>query len=212
MRLSVTAIQPAGPDARARRIVFAQGESRTTAAAVIRALGLEAGDEVAESEFIASLEALEPDCARERALRVVGYRERSTRELERRLVDDGYPAGIAREVVSRFVELGLVDDARFAGLWARSRALAGYGASRIVRELREKGVAPEMIEDAVSEVVGGDSEGQRARALIGDRPPQSAQDRERLIRKLVRRGFTFSVALGAVPQVERGADLDDKCC
>lgn len=212
MRLSVLAIETAGPDARARRIVLSQGEPRITAAAVVRALGLEAGDEVDAGELAASLDALEPDCARERALRILGYRERSVRELERRIVDDGYPAGVAREIVSRFVELALVDDARFAALWARTRAAAGYGASRIVRELRRKGVSPATIEEAIAEAFEDESEVERAKTLVGNRAPQSARDREKLIHKLIRRGFSMSAALGAVPRVEQGADLDDKCC
>lgn len=181
---------------------------RTTAAAVVRALGVTEGDEIDPKEFASLVDELEPDCARERALRVLGYRDRSTRELEKRLVDDGYPTGIARELTVRLTTLGLLDDERFAHSWARTRAAAGFGSARIGRELKDKGLPPATIDAALAAAFEEADEVERARAVLGNRTPASRSEREKLVQKLVRRGFSFGVALKAVPGVEEGGEPD----
>ena len=154
MTPTITSIEDAGPQRRARRLHFSDGaEPRTTSAAVVRALGLEQGVEFDER----SVTEAEAEQARERALRVLGYRERSTAELVAKLTDDGYPARLAHQIVDRFVELSLLDDTRFAELWARNRVAAGYGRRRIADELARKGVDADVARSALDEVLGDDS-------------------------------------------------------
>ena len=88
----------------------------------------------------------------------------------------------------------LVDDRRFASAWARSRAAAGYGRRRILRELAEKGIDDDTALAAVEEELSGD-EAARAREALRGRVPRDHKDRERLIRRLVSRGFEVRVAL-----------------
>ena len=134
-------IEHAGPDRRARRLVFSGQEgTRTTSTAAFKLLGLEEGDEIESADLETLLAEHEPACARERALRVLGYRERSVKELSKRLGDDGYPPAVVQALVERMSELGLVNDERFASAWARARIAAGFGPDRIARELAAKGV------------------------------------------------------------------------
>lgn len=51
------------------------------------------------------------------------------------------------------------------------------------------------------ETFAGESELERARGVLGGKLPESRKDRERLVNKLVRRGFSLSIALKAVPGV-----------
>lgn len=54
--------------------------------------------------------------------------------------------------INELVEAGLIDDARYARLKARSMRLSGKGARRIQMDLAKKGVEQSLIEDAIAEV------------------------------------------------------------
>ena len=123
------------------------------------------------------------------------------------LRDNGYPDATVGEVVSRFCEVELVDDRRFAFAWVRSRANAGYGRRRILRELAEKGIDDDTAQAAVDEELSGD-ELSRAREALRHRVPRDAKDRERLVRRLVARGFEVRVALDAVGPTPEPAEQD----
>lgn len=199
MRAVIERIEVAGPDRRARRLVFSDPDiaPRTTAAAVVRVLGLEAEVEEEYDQLEASLSEAEATCARERALRVLGYRERSVRELSQRLLNDGYPRDIVTAVVERMEDLVLVDDERFAAQWVRSRESARFGPNRIRRELREKGIDDAIIE-ALLPRVADEEVVDRARAALGSAPIETRQQRERALAKLLRKGFDRQTALRAL--------------
>ncbi len=202
----ITRIENAGPTLRARRIFFDQDPiPRTTSAAVVKRLGIVVDESVERSELERRISVEEEPLARERALQLLGYRERSAAELLSKLRDGGYPDSVARPIVERYCEVELVDDARFAAAWARSRVAAGYGSRRIARELAEKGVAPEIITTVLEESC--DPEGESALALrsLRGRTPRDAKDSQRLIRRLVARGFSMSSARGAVEDAARSA-------
>lgn len=200
MRLVIERIDVVGPDRRARRLVFTDtDDSRTTAAAVVRTLGLEPGDTV----DIAAIDEAERPLANDRALGYLSYRDRSAREVLDRLTGDGYPPELAQVTVSRLEDLALIDDERFAHTWARSRARAGFGSRRIAHELRERAVAEELAHAAVTEACGDPLTS--AREALHGKTASTHAERERLMRKLVQRGFDFAVAREAVapPQDSR---------
>jgi regulatory protein len=191
-------IESVGPDARARRLFFEDhSPSRVTSAAALKLLALEPGVAVEPSDLEDALALHEPRLARERALQLLRYRERSASELQQRLIDAGYPSVVVAAVVKRFCEVELVDDRRFASAWVRSRASAGYGRRRILHELAQKGVDEATSSLAIEEELPDDELG-RARKALGGRCPADAHDRERLVRRLVARGFELRVALDAV--------------
>lgn len=201
MHIRIEAIETAGPDRRARRLRFSGDvASRLTAASVVKALSLAEGDVIDDGDLHHSLDATELECARERALRVLGYRDRSQHELERRLLDDGYPERIVRLIIDRLTELGLLDEVRFAESWARARAASGVGPRRIAFELREKGVDPARTEAAIETAFAETRSVDRARALIRRRVPADRSERDRLVKRLVRRGYPLATALEALRQ------------
>lgn len=198
MSPTIEHIESAGPNRRARRLVFSDGsEPRLTSAAVVRDTGVAEGTTIAPQDLEAALAEAEARLARERLLRLLATRDRSRLELDRRLREDGYPDPIRSDLLDRFEQVGLVDDARFATGWARTRVLAGYGIRRITCELVEKGIDRELIARALDETTEGD-EVERARAVLRGRSPGSVKERDRLVRKLVSRGFDIRVALAAI--------------
>lgn len=205
----IARIETAGPERRARRIVFDDGaEPRITSAAVVKSLGLEVGVSVDPTTLEQALHGCEYDLAKERALQLLGYRERSSAELVLKLDNTGYPHDISVAVMRRFVEVELVDDTRFASVWVRSRRAAGYGARRIARELHEKGVDGQLVEAVLEQGGEGADQLQAARAALRGRVPRDRAEYNRLVRRLVSRGFELSVALEAVGR-PRAADANE---
>ena len=206
MGTTIQRIENAGPDVRARRLVFDDASTPcVTSAAVLKLLSLDVGSAVDTDQLRAALAEHEPRLARERALQLLGYRERSRAELRQRLLDNGYSRDVVDPVVERFCEVELVDDRRFASAWVRTRASAGYGRHRIARELAEKGVDDDIISAALDDELRSD-ELSRATAALRGRRPRDAKDRERLVRRLVSRGFEFRIAHDAVGR----ASTDDE--
>lgn len=209
MPARITRIECAGPESRARRVVFDDDSSRTTSAAAIRTLGVEEGAEMKQSVLEDALAEIEPDLAKEHAVRLLGHRERSSAELARRLRNAGYPGPIVSAVVARFTELELVDDVRFASMWARSRAASGYGRRRVSRELAEKGIAPETAEPILDELFAEATQTDRAEAALRGARPRTRAEREKLLRRLIARGFDFGTAIAALNRVAGPDDQVD---
>jgi regulatory protein len=125
------------------------------------------------------------------------------------------PEEAAEEVLERFEDVGLIDDAAFADAWVESRH-RGRGLARraLARELRTRGVDPEVIGRAVEQLDPGQEE-QTARALV-DRKLRATRglDRERRIRRLAgmlaRKGYAEGLALRVVRQAleEEGEDTE----
>ncbi len=198
-------IEDAAPRSRARRLTLSDGAVVQTSAAVVKVLGLSAGDQIEVEELNQSIVQAEDGCDRERALRLLGYRERTVAELTNKLDADGYQLRTVRSTVDRMRELGLVDDARFARLWIRTRIRAGYGPRRIERELGDRGVCRQAIELAMAEewlvdpVVA-------ARGHLLARWPRDRKERERTIRRLTAEGFEMGTILQALADAPTDAD------
>lgn len=202
----IVRIESAGPNLRARRIFFKDDpEYRTTASTVVKRLGIIEGMEVDRTALEAELASEELPLAKERALKLLGYRERSAFELHRKLRDSGFSDSVSSAVVRRFSEIELIDDERFASGWIRSRRARGYGERRIARELAEKGLAPELVA-AVLQIEDGEDETDRAVKTLRGKVPRDPADVQRLTKRLLGRGFSLSVAREAVSRTRCSVD------
>ena len=210
MSAKIVRIETAGPGAKARRLVFDDNlDPRVTSPAAVRELGLLVGASANRGAVEDALRAIEFPLAKERALLLLGYREHSSAELVRKLGDCGYPGDVARAVADRLTEVELVDDGRFAHAWARSRLSCGYGPRRIRQELVQRGVDSALVDDALAEAVEAESEAALARKALRGRTPTDPRGRERLLRRLVGRGFSMSAALSALDSEMSAASFPD---
>jgi regulatory protein len=120
-------------------------------------------------------------------------------DLQRRAV----PPDVATKVLDRFTEVGLVDDRAFADGWVRSRhAQRGLSRRALAHELRHKGVADDLVTEALGEV-GDDDEQQAAELLVARRlPGLRRHERDVQIRRLVgmlaRKGYPSGLAMQVV--------------
>ena len=87
-----------------------------------------------------------------KALRMLDRRDYSRAELTKKLLEKGETPEDAEAVVSRLAELGVVDDARYAGLVVRQYAGKGYGEKRVRMELLRRGVPRELLDEALEQM------------------------------------------------------------
>ncbi|NTW27847.1 MAG: regulatory protein RecX [Coriobacteriia bacterium] len=192
-------IEHAGPGGRARRLCFDDsGCSRTTAAAVVKELRLLEGITYDIPDLDRLISQAEGHLARERALVLLRQRERSSAETIGRLRDLGYSSAAIAGVIGRLQELDFLNDERFALMWARSRHANGYGRLRVLRELADKGVVPELAQETLAAVFSSETEVLDARRAIGNRMTGTKAEREKQIRRLLARGFDLGTVLHAV--------------
>lgn len=191
-----------------RRILeFDDGQTRTTSHDVVRVLGLHSGAYPDSTIVLTQIDEAEHSVAFERALRLVNYRERSEQELSSKLGSDGYPISVVNAVVERFLEIELVNDARFAGCFVRSKRIAGWGSRRIGRKLVEFGIHEDIMASALLE--DPESEFSRALDIATRRPICNQADAERTLGRLVRKGFAFDVAIRACRRAQDGTGAPD---
>lgn len=152
------------------------------------------------AELLYRVRSMSLELARSKAEELLNRRDYSSSELAAKLREAGYHPSVADEVVARFVEVGLLDDRRFAELFARSKAAAGWGRIKIERELARRGVDATQLEGWPSGYLEED-ESETAFALASRRRLSGKNDFQKLVRFLCGRGFPMGVAMDAAKRV-----------
>jgi regulatory protein len=118
---------------------------------------------------------------------------------------------VAAEVLDRYDEVGLIDDAAFARAWVTSRHY-GRGLARraLAGELRQRGVDGELVGEALAEL-DGETEAATARALVERKlraAPTGTPDAvfRRLVGLLARKGYSAGLAVSVVKDVLAARD------
>ncbi|GAA3741562.1 hypothetical protein GCM10022379_08720 [Micromonospora maritima] len=144
----------------------------------------------------------EAELAREICLRQLAVRPRTRAELAGALARKGISEETAEQVLDRYDEVGIVDDAAFARAWVSSRH-AGRGLARraLANELRQRGVDGEVAGEAL-DGIDEETEADTARALV-DRKLRTARGEpdavfRRMVGMLARKGYPAGVAIRAV--------------
>lgn len=137
--------------------------------------------------------------AREICLNQLSHGPRTAAQLARVLARKGIEDDVAAEVLARFTDVGLIDDAAFAEAWVESRH-AGRGLARraLAHELRTRGVDAGQIAVAVAGL-DPERELETARALAVKRLASTrgldpAARFRRVASLLARKGYSEAVA------------------
>lgn len=140
----------------------------------------------------------------EYAVSALGRRMRTVVELSRlmrRRVEPGEP-GQAKisAVIARLKEYGFLNDADFAANYARLRQEnASFGKRRVRQDLAMKGVKSEVIAstlDVAYEDVNEEALARRHLERKGVKKPSNDKEAARVIRMLIRAGFSTGVICG----------------
>lgn len=131
--------------------------------------------------------------AKERALYLLDYKDYSYTELFKKL-EQNYPTQVCFDTMARLVEIGVINDKRYAVNMARRLAeVKGFGYYRCVREMRLKGLDNEFIEEALAPYRENTVE--RLKELVEEKYAHKIRDKKSLDKvknALVRLGYSFS--------------------
>lgn len=151
----------------------------------------------------------------DRALNMLAFRARASKELARALVRKGEPQDLVERALVRLTEQGLLDDAAFAQAFTRAKVLgAQHSKRRVQQDLARKGVAREVSDAAIATVFEEEGVDQRevveraARKKVATlRTLDPIVRRRRLYGFLARRGYDgddIRKAMEAVGEELRG--------
>ena len=136
-------------------------------------------------------------------LRLLTGSSRTRKQLADAMRKREIPDEVAEQVLSRFEEVGLIDDAAFADAWVESRHRSrGLARRALAMELRSRGVDQAVVAEAVGRL-DPESEAGAARELV-DRKLRSTRGLDRQVRirrlagMLARRGYGEGLALRVV--------------
>lgn len=156
---------------------------------------LRVGDEFEPEEYADSIAAIQLNDAYEFALTCLDFSQRSAAELTRKLISRGYVPPAAEAAVARLIEVGIVDDARYAQRIAETASRKNVGIYAMKRKLRSKGFSDEDAETALEAL--DDAQQLAACRAAADKlrrkyealPAREA--RMKLSQALARRGFSW---------------------
>ncbi len=142
--------------------------------------------------------------AREYALRLLEYRERSEQEIKERMARKNYNERLIKSTIKSLKNHNLVNDRRFARMWAESCLRRSYGRWKARSDLNKKGIDEEIVEEVLRESYSKVDEVQIALALIQKKWPFLKEEKNTLLRRvsdfLKRRGFPFEVIAEVIRQ------------
>jgi regulatory protein len=154
--------------------------------------------------------------AREVVLRILTAAQRSRRELEQSLARKGYPEDVVVQVLDRFDEVGLVDDATYAETIVRTRhAERGLARRGIAAELRRRGIDEDTATEAMDQLDPDDERVAGAKLATKLITRTRSLDRQVRIRRavgsLARKGYAPGLAFELVRDAlaAEGEETDD---
>ncbi|WP_294731859.1 regulatory protein RecX [uncultured Faecalibaculum sp.] len=177
-------------------------------------LGIRTDSELTEHQYRQLKQHSDTEAAAACAAAILKYGPRTEKEMYRKLTDKGFSREITAHVIETLKKLQLVDDAEYCRSFVRiHRDLNGWGPDKIHHALLEKGLVPELIQQAQDELY--DRETARQRALeAGSRKLKQmkrktgsgGEIRQKLYRFLYSRGFDSEVCQSAANELLRNAE------
>ena len=140
---------------------------------------------------------------------------RSTRDLRRRLLLKGEPEADVDAAIERLTGAGLLDDSAYARAFVRSKVAAqGFSRRRLQQELARRGVARDISDVAIAEVMHDDDVDEAAnvdrvarKKLRTLRGLDADTQRRRLYSFLARRGYEVDEVRAVVERLRRQGEL-----
>lgn len=138
------------------------------------------------------------------AINLLSRREYSRHEMFQRLEPRSKDESQLQKLLDKLVEAGYQSDQRFAESFLRSRINRGLGQMRIARELKDKGIDSDLIEEMMSL----DTDWFQLAYESGMKKSQSLdfndyKDKQKLFRYLAYRGFSMDQIQYALEQYQQ---------
>ncbi|HJD37579.1 MAG TPA: recombination regulator RecX [Candidatus Blautia ornithocaccae] len=133
--------------------------------------------------------------AKLRALHLLEQGDRTKKDLEEKLLKNGYPPEAAEAALAYVESFHYIDDKRYALSYIQNQS-GRKGRARIQMELRRKGVPQEYIDQAFQEMEEETDTEAVIRELVQKKRrgqgPMDEKEKQRLYGFLLRRGFSTS--------------------
>lgn len=145
--------------------------------------------------------------ARNYVYMLLSRRMYSAKEIQNKLKAQGYNDDVINEVISKMEGYGYINDKTFAEEWVRSRVNNNpKGLSVLKRELRDKGIEEETIENVLNETMSDKVQYDLALELAKKRIRSYENDDEmsakrKLYAYLSRHGFSYNIIKGIMDEV-----------
>lgn len=170
---------------------------------VFAAARLSMGQTLSEAAIEALKQEDQDERAYEAAIRFLGYRARSVKEMRVYLREKKYPKPCRDRVIARLNEQKYLNDEDFARLWVENRRrLNPKGAWMLKQELLQKGVAEDRIEQVLAPY---DEQAGALEALAPKLRQWKTLDKDTLKKKiysfLSQRGFSYETTGDIVDRV-----------
>ena len=164
---------------------------------------LKVGQEVDTDELRQWLLPRQYPMALNDAVAMLAQRARASGEIRQKLRRKLYMEDTIEMVLYKLEKERLLDDETFARDWAASRARSQLGRSRILQELRMKGISQEMAENALDEL--DEEEGDEAAVALAakllkrySRETDERKGMQKLLAAMARRGYGYEESRKAV--------------
>jgi regulatory protein len=172
---------------------------------------LRKGQVISDAELATLTNEAAITVATESAARFLAIRPRSAHEVRQNLTKKEMPPAVIDAALERLAAFGYIDDRAFADLWVRDRMTYKPTSPRALRyELRQKGIANDLIDAALADLDAEDSAYRAAQAQSRRlRGTERREFQKKLSAFLQRRGFSFGVARTAIRRLIEELDAED---
>jgi len=177
---------------------YAFGLSRFVAA------WLHVGQELTEEKITELLADDAQESAYQKSIKYIGYRIRTTSEVDKHLRKKGIEPQVITRVIARLEEHGQLNDENFAQMWIENRNEFRPRSHRLLAyELRSKGINEEIIQNIIERTTPEDELAYlAAKKRIRRYEHLDWQDFQRKLGSyLARRGFSYATIKPVVSQI-----------
>lgn len=155
---------------------------------------LQENQEITEEEIAKIRQNILVRSARESAVRFLLSRDRSEAEVINKLIYKGFDKDVAKDAAQALKAIGYIDDDRFARRYIAERIRLKSLSKKALRlELKRKGIADEIIDEALSELEIEEEEValRAARKKFGKYDIRDEKIQLKIMRFLCHRGFSI---------------------
>ena len=151
--------------------------------------------------------------ARDYALKVIGFKDRTEKEIREKLTQKGYDENTIEDETEFLKSYGFINDSRYAERFTHDAInLKKWGKSRIKTELLRKGIDREIIENTIEDIfseLDDDRLFTEMQKRFKNSDFSNIKERTRIFNFYLRRGFSPDEIKGAMNSM---CSFDDIIC
>ena len=137
--------------------------------------------------------------ALEVSIKFCGYRERSVKELENKLIDKRFSRDVIRLTLKKIKDLGFVDNLRFSKSFSRGKNNNNrWGKNKIRYELIAKGLNDNEIQEGIRSIDERTYKITLNKNIELFKKKNKKFDKNKLINHLINKGFEIELILGSI--------------